>query len=83
MDPHSSQDIFIVILFWFKHLNIENPWCMPKSGGSSFIEATKRGGPGKEGQGQSLVDLGTASQGLMDREAVAMMSGLHQMSLIS
>ena len=38
---------------------------------------------GKEGQGQSLVNLGTAFQGLMDREAVARMSGLHWMSLIS
>ena len=38
---------------------------------------------GKEWQGQSLVDLWTASQGLMDKEAVARMSGLHQMSLIS
>ena len=37
----------------------------------------------KEGQGQSLVNLGTASQGLMDREAVARMSGLHWTSLIS
>ena len=36
---------------------------MPKSGGTSLIKATKRGGPGKEEQGQSLVDLGTASQG--------------------
>ena len=38
---------------------------------------------GEEEQGQSLVDLGTASHHLMDREAVARMSGLHQMSLIS
>ena len=38
---------------------------------------------GKKGQGQSLVNLVTASHGLMDREAVTRMSGLHQMSLIS
>ena len=33
---------------------------------------------GEEGQGQSLVDLETASHSLMDREAVTRMSGLHQ-----
>ena len=32
----------------------------------------------REGQGQSLVNLGTASYHLMDREAVARMSGLYQ-----
>ena len=32
---------------------------------------------GEEGQGQSLVDLGTVSHSLMDREAIARMSGLH------
>ena len=37
----------------------------------------------REGQGQSLVNLGTASYHLMDREAVARMSGLYQMYLIS
>ena len=37
----------------------------------------------KEGQGQSLVNLGTASHCLMDREAVARMSGLYWMYLIS
>ena len=37
----------------------------------------------KEGQGQSLVDLGTASQGLMDRECVTKMSSLYWTSLIS
>ena len=35
----------------------------------------KRVDQAKEGQGQSLVDLGTASHHLMDREAVARMSG--------
>ena len=37
----------------------------------------------KEGQGQSLVNLRTASHHLMDREAVTRMSGLYQMYLIS
>ena len=37
----------------------------------------------REGQGQSLVNLGTASHHLMDREAVARMSGLYQTYLIS
>ena len=37
----------------------------------------------REGQGWSLVNLGTASHWLMDREAVARMSGLHRMYLIS
>ena len=37
----------------------------------------------REGQGQSLVDLGTASHHLMDRESVSRMSGLYQMYLIS
>ena len=32
---------------------------------------------GEEVQGQSLVNLGTASHHLMDREAVARMSGLY------
>ena len=35
------------------------------------------------GQGQSLVNLGTASHRLIDREAVAGMSGLHRTYLIS
>ena len=37
----------------------------------------------REGQGQSLVNLGTASHHLMDREAVTWMSGLYRMDLIS
>ena len=37
----------------------------------------------REGQGHSLVNLGTASYGLMDREAVARMSGLYRTYLIS
>ena len=37
----------------------------------------------REGQGWSLVNLGTASHCLMDREAVARMSDLHQTYLIS
>ena len=37
----------------------------------------------REGEGQSLVDLGTASHHLIDREAVSRMSGLHQTLLIS
>ena len=36
---------------------------------------------GEEGQGQSLVDLGTVSHGLTDREAIARMSGLHWMNI--
>ena len=38
---------------------------------------------GNEEQGQSLVDSGTASLGLMDREAVTRMSGLYRTYLIS
>ena len=37
----------------------------------------------REGQGWPLVNLGTASHQLMDREAVARMSGLHWTYLIS
>ena len=37
----------------------------------------------REGQGQSLVNLGTAYYYLMDREAVARMSGLYWTYLIS
>ena len=37
----------------------------------------------REGQGRSLVNLGTASHWLMDREAVARMSGLYRTYLIS
>ena len=37
----------------------------------------------REGQGWSLVNSGTASHRLMDREAVARMSGLHRTYLIS
>ena len=37
----------------------------------------------REGQGWPLVNLGTASHQLMDREAVTRMSGLYQMYLIS
>ena len=58
MDPHSGQNIFNVILFWFKHLNSEYPWHMPKSGGSSFIYATKRGGPGQGGARTIIGQLG-------------------------
>ena len=37
----------------------------------------------REGQGWSLVNLGTASHQLMDREAAARMSGLHRTHPIS
>ena len=43
----------------------------------------KRGGPGQGGARMVIVNLGTASHQLMDREAAARMSGLHQMYLIS
>ena len=43
----------------------------------------EKGDQAREGQGQSLVNLGTASHHLMDREAVSRMSGLYQMYLIS
>ena len=36
---------------------------------------------GEEGQGQSLVDLGTVSHGLMDREAITRISSLHQTNI--
>ena len=36
---------------------------------------------GEEEQRQSLVNLGTGSHGLMDREAIARMSGSHQMNV--
>ena len=36
---------------------------------------------GEEGQGQSLVNFGTVSHSLMDREAITSMSGLHQMNI--
>ena len=62
---------------------MEYPWHM--SGGSGFplYKPQKGVAQAREGQGQSLVNLGTASHHLMDREAVSRMSGLHQMFLIS
>ena len=50
---------------------------------SPFISHEKGVDQAREGQGQSLVNLGTASHHLMDREAVSRMSGLHQTFLIS
>ena len=48
-----------------------------------FYKPQKGVDQAREGQGQSLVNLGTASHHLIDREAVSRMSGLHQMLLIS
>ena len=41
----------------------------------------KRADQGEEERRQSLVDLGTGSHGLMDREAIARMSSLHWMNM--
>ena len=56
---------------------------MSKNGGLPLYRPRKGVDQVREGQGWSLVNLGTASHWLMDREAVARMSGLHQMHLIS
>ena len=52
-------------------------WSIPYIGHEKGVDQVR------EGQGQSLVNSGTASHWLMDREAVARMSGLHQTYLIS
>ena len=57
--------------------------CMPEKGSTRLLYASKRGGSDKGGQGLLLADMGTASQGVIDREAATRMSGQHQMSLIS
>ena len=56
---------------------------MPENGSTQLLYTTKRGVSDKEGQGLLLVDVGTASQGVIDREAVTRMSGQHWMSLIN
>ena len=64
-------------------IGIEYPGTCQKVVALPLYKPWKGVDQGKEEQGQSLVDLGTASHHLMDREAVTRMSGLHQMCLIS
>ena len=52
-------------------------WSIPYIGHEKGVDQVR------EGQGWSLVNLGTASHWLMDREAAARMSGLHRTYLIS
>ena len=83
MDPHS--DCYIVYLQLFLNLLFRQntPGTCPKVVALPLYKQQKGVDQAKEGQGQSLVNLGTASHCLIDREAVARMSGLYQMYLIT
>ena len=78
MDPHSDRYIVYLQLFlnWLFRQN--TPGACLKVVALPLYKPQKGVDQAKEGQGQSLVDLGTVSHCLMDREAVTRMSGLYQ-----
>ena len=83
VDPHSDHYIIYLqsSLNWLFRQN--TPGACQEVVALPLYKPWKGVDQAKEGQGQSLVNLGTASHHLMDREAVARMSGLYQMHLIS
>ena len=78
---HTVNIYLQLLLDW--HLKQSTPGACSKMVAFPLYRPQKGVDQVREGQGQSLVNLGTASHCLMDREAVAWMSGLHQTDLIS
>ena len=88
----SSTHLWIhtVIVTWFifscsqtDDLDKNTPGACPNAVALPLYKPRKGVDQAREVQGQSLVNLGTASHHLMDREAVSRMSGLYWTYLIS
>ena len=78
---HTANVYLQLFLDW--HLRQSTPGACLKMVAFPLYKPWKGVDQVREGQGQSLVNLGTASHHLIDREAVTRMSGLYQMYLIS
>ena len=83
MDPHSDCHIVFIFSCFYGLFRQNTPGAYLEVVAFPFYKPRKGVDQAREGQGQSLVDLGTASHYLIDREAVSRMSGLHWMFLIS
>ena len=83
VDPHSDHYMVYLQLFSNWWLKQNTPGACPNVVALPLYKPQKGVDQAREGQGQSLVDLGTASHHLMDREAVSRMSGLYRTYLIS
>ena len=83
VDPDS--DCYMVYLQLFSNWRFKQntPSACPNVVALPLYKPWKGVDQAREGQGQSLVNLGTASHHLIDREAVSRMSGLYWTYLIS